>query len=76
MRSPVLILLLATATLSACGKPQPPDTERPPEPQATALREAIAKPLEQAKAAQTAVDEAAKAQRAAIDAATGDSPKQ
>lgn len=76
MKFPALILLLATAALSACGKPQPPDTERPPEPQATALREAIAKPLEQAKAAQTAVDEAAKAQRAALDAAGADTRKQ
>lgn len=76
MKFPALIMLLAATTLSACGKPQPPETERRPDPQATAMRDAIAKPLEQAKAAQTAVDEAAKAQRAAIDAASTDTPKQ
>jgi hypothetical protein len=73
LRTPLMVLALVT--LSACGKPQPPDPERRPDPQATAMRDAIAKPLEQAKAAQTAVDEAAKVQRAAIDAAT-DTPKQ
>lgn len=67
------LLLLSLATLPGCGKPELPDSERPPEPQATALRDAIAQPIEQAKAAQTAVDEAARAQRAAIDAAAATS---
>ncbi len=50
---PMLSMLL----LAACGKPQPPDTERPPEPQAAAMREAIAQPLEKAQAAKAAVEE-------------------
>lgn len=56
--------------LAACKPPQPPPTDKPPEPQATALREAIQQPLDKAKAAQQAVDDAAAQQRAAIDAAT------
>jgi len=59
--------LLSMALLAACGKPQPPDTERPPEPQATQLRDAIQQPLEQAKAAAAATEQAAKAEQAAAD---------
>lgn len=51
-----------------CRRPEPPATDKPPEPQA--LREAIQQPLDKAKAAQQAVDDAAAAQRAAIDAAS------
>ena len=61
------VLLPLLAALAACGKPQPPDTERPPEPQATQLRDAIAQPLEQAKAAAAATEQAAKAEQAAAD---------
>lgn len=62
---PMLSMLL----LAACGKPQPPDTERPPEPQASAMREAIAQPLEKAEAAKTAVEEATGAEDAALKSA-------
>ncbi|RNF84509.1 hypothetical protein EER27_09100 [Lysobacter psychrotolerans] len=63
-------VLLASA---ACSRPQPPDKDQPPEPQAnTELREAIQQPIDQAKAADAAAREAAEAQRAAIEAATGD----
>lgn len=58
---PMLSMLL----FAACGKPQLPDTERPSEPQASAMREAIAQPLEKAQAAKAAV-EAAGAERAAL----------
>lgn len=62
---PMLSMLL----LAACGKPQPPDTERPPEPQASAMREAIAQPLEKAQAAKAAVEEVAGAEGAALKSA-------
>lgn len=57
--------------LAACAKPQPPDKERPVEPQATQMREAIERPIEQARSTEHAVDEAAQQQRAAIEAAGG-----
>lgn len=57
--------------LAACGKPQPPETERRPEPQATALRDAMKKDLDKAKATAAAAEDAAKAQQAALDAAEG-----
>lgn len=53
---------------AACTKPAPPDTERPPEPQATG---AIRKPIDRAKAAEGQVGDAAAKQRAAIDAQAG-----
>jgi hypothetical protein len=58
--------MLSLVLLAACGRPQPPDTERPPEPQAGAMRDAIAQPLEKAQAARTAVEEAARAESAAL----------
>jgi len=58
--------MLSLALLAACGRPQPPDTERPPEPQAGAMRDAIAQPLEKAQAARAAVEEAAGAESAAL----------
>lgn len=70
--------LLIGLALCACGKPQPPDRERPPEPQAATssnqsapLREAIQAPIDRAKQVDAEVQKAAEAQRAAIDAATG-----
>ncbi|MGO1000707.1 hypothetical protein [Lysobacter sp. CA196] len=72
---PIASASLATAALlcalTACSKPQPPDKERPVEPQATQLRDAIQQPIEQAKSTENAVDEAAQQQRAAIEAAGG-----
>lgn len=75
---------LATALLAcgallvvACSRPEPPEKERPPEPQASAperhteLRDAIQAPQDKARAVEAAVDDAAKAQRAAIEAAGG-----
>jgi flagellar basal body L-ring protein FlgH len=63
-------LLLAC---SACRKPEPPEKEQPPEPQAqaTQLRDAIQAPIERAKAVEPAVLDAAQQQRDAIDAQTG-----
>lgn len=65
-----LLILPLLLGLAAC-KPQPPETERRPDPQATALRDAMSKDLEQAKAAAAATEDAAKAQKAALDAAEG-----
>ena len=62
---------LLLATLAACSKPQPPEKERPVEPQAaqhTELRDAIKAPIDKAKSVEADMQEAADAQRAAIDA--------
>lgn len=69
-RSP--LVLLALLALTAC-KPTPPDPERPVEPQArhTELQEAIQQPLDNARAVEDDLQEAADAQRAAIEAAGG-----
>ncbi|MBB6367366.1 hypothetical protein FHR56_002531 [Xanthomonas sacchari] len=58
------------ALLAACrpAPPQPPDA--PPPPKASALRAAIAQPLDRAKQTQTTLDRAAATQNAALDAAT------
>ena len=61
---PSILILLA-----GCSKPQPPETERRPDPQAAAMREAIAQPLADAKAAAAATEEAAKAEQKAVQAA-------
>ncbi len=60
------LLMLPMLLLAACGRPQPPDTERPPEPQAGALREAITQPLEKAQAAKAAVEGATAVEGAAL----------
>ena len=61
--------LLLLPLLTAC-RPEPPSTERPPEPQATALREAMQQPLERAQAADAAVQQAARARDVALEVAT------
>ena len=63
----------------ACSKPEPPEKERPVEPQAeavrdadsTELRDAIREPIEKAEGVEDAVLEAAEKQREAIEAAAG-----
>ena len=70
----IICALVLTLALYACGKPQPPDRERPPEPQAaehTQLRDAIQQPIDRAKQADEAVQKAAEEQRKAIEAAGG-----
>lgn len=67
-------LVLSLAGLAAC-KPEPPPTDEPPEPQAAAadnteLRDAIQKPIDQAKVVEGTVQEGADKNNAAIDAAT------
>lgn len=66
-------LLCAMALLvlvAGCSRPKPPEKERPVEPQATQLRDAMQAPIEQARRAQEEAKAAAEAQRAAMDAAT------
>jgi hypothetical protein len=79
-RSPgrTAVHLAATSLLllcAACSKPQPPDKEQPPQPQAvethTELRDAIQAPIDRAKAVSPEVLEAAQKQRDDIDAQTG-----
>lgn len=71
MKPRPLLILPLLAALAACGKPQPPDTERRPEPQAAALRDAMKKDLDQAKATAATAEQAGKAQQAELDAAVG-----
>ena len=64
------LMLTAICSLGGCSKPEPPPTERPPEPQATQLRDAIRQPINQTAAVDAQVQDAAATQRAAIDAQT------
>jgi len=43
--------LLAVLAACGCNRPVPPAPDKPPEPQATALRDAMQQPLDKAKAA-------------------------
>ncbi len=75
-RIALLPLLAACLALGACSKPEVPEHDNPPEPQAAAqpaeLTRAIQQPLDKASAAQTATEAASEKQDAAIDAATQD----
>jgi hypothetical protein len=76
-RAALLPLLAACLALSACSKPEVPEHDDPPEPQAAAaqpaeLTQAIQQPLDKAHAAQDATAAASAAQDAAIGAATQD----
>ena len=53
MTSRLALLLLVLLPLAAC-KPEPPPLEQPPEPKATELRDAIKRPIDQAKAVEAA----------------------
>ena len=69
-RAACLAVLLPAMLSTACSRPPPAPTEQRPEPQAAALHDAIKEPLDKARNVQQITDEAAQAQRAAIDAAT------
>lgn len=76
-RLALLPLLTAGLVLSACSKPEVPEHDNPPEPQAAAaqpaeLSRAIQQPLDKANAAQDATAAASASQDAAIGAATQD----
>jgi hypothetical protein len=76
-RLAVAALLSFLLSCVACSKPEPPPTDEPPEPQATAasehteLRDAIQAPIDRAKAVEQTVQDAADKQKAEIDAQTG-----
>lgn len=57
--------------LAACTPPPDSPTEKPTEPRATQLRDAVQKPLDSARATQATVDADAQRQRQAIEDAGG-----
>ncbi|HEV8695300.1 MAG TPA: hypothetical protein VGQ93_14120 [Lysobacter sp.] len=69
------LLCCVLLVLAACSKPEPPEKERPPEPQAkeehTELRDAIKAPIDKAKGVEDQVQKAAEDQQKAIDKAAG-----
>lgn len=72
--SPVAVVAASAAlaaALAACSKPQPPEKERPVDPQATQMRDAIQKPIEQAKGVEHSVDQGAQQTRDAVEAQGG-----
>ncbi|MEF3082586.1 hypothetical protein V3391_10260 [Luteimonas sp. SMYT11W] len=70
-RARVGIAALLLLGCAACTPPPNEPTEKPAEPQATQLRDAMQKPLDDARAAQAAVDADAARQRKAIEDAGG-----
>ena len=69
----IALIVFALTGLGAC-KPEPPPTDEPPKPKAVAadnteLRDAIQKPIDQAKAVEGVVQDAADEQKAAVEAA-------
>jgi hypothetical protein len=74
--------LAAALVLAGCSRPQMPEHDKPPQPQATApaatagarpgaLADSIQRPIDRAEAAQSESAAAAERQREVIDAATG-----
>lgn len=60
----------AALTIAACSPPpETPPINEPPEPQASALADAVQAPIERARAVEDTLQGAADAQRQAIDAA-------
>jgi hypothetical protein len=77
MQPSLLCALLACALLAGCS-PEPPEKERPPEPQAAqapattdTTAAASQDPIERARAVQDTLDEADQRQREAIDDSGG-----
>ncbi len=64
----LLFAMTMLALLAGCSRPKPPEKERPVEPQATQLRDAINAPLDKAKNVQKELQEANERERAQIDA--------
>ena len=54
----VVLPLTALLALAGCNRPVPPAPDKPPAPQATALREAIQQPLDKANAARATLEKA------------------
>ena len=76
-RAALLPLLAACLAQAGCSKPEVPEHDNPPEPQAATqpakLTQAIQQPLDKANAAQVATEAASEKQDAALQDATGDS---
>jgi hypothetical protein len=69
-----LLLCCALLALAACSKPQPPEKDRPVEPQAqahTEPRDAMQAPIDKARQAEADVEQAQDARDAALEAAGG-----
>ncbi|MFL9583254.1 hypothetical protein [Stenotrophomonas sp. AB1(2024)] len=54
----IALPLAGLLVLGGCNRPVPPDPEKRPEPQATALRDAMQQPLDKAKAARDTLEKA------------------
>ncbi len=54
----IVLPLLAVLAACGCNRPVPPAPDKPPEPQATALRDAMQQPLDKAKAARDTLEKA------------------
>ena len=68
----ICALSLALSAMAGCSKPEPPQKEQQPEPQAnTELRDAIKAPIDKAKAVEDSVQDAADKQKADIESAGG-----
>ncbi len=66
----ILLMTATLALLAGCSKP-PPDPDAPPDPQATALRDAINEPIDKAKAVEDAEAEREAARDKALEDAGG-----
>ena len=67
----ILPALALVAACAACTPPQAPPADKPPEPQATQLRDAIQAPQDRARGAEDAVMDADAKRRAELEAAGG-----
>ena len=54
----IALPLLGLLVLSGCNRPVPRDPDKRPEPQAAALRDAMQRPLDKAKAARETLEKA------------------
>ncbi len=54
----VVLPLTALLALAGCNRPVPPAPDKPPEPQASALRDAMQQPLDKANAARESLEKA------------------
>lgn len=70
-RAGICGIVAVVALVAGCSRPKPPEKDRPVEPQATQLRDAIQAPIEKARQVEGDVQEAADQQRAAIEAQGG-----
>ncbi|MEG2802973.1 hypothetical protein [Stenotrophomonas sp.] len=69
----IVLPLAALLALAGCNRPAPPSPEKPPEPQASALRDAMQQPLDKANAARESLEQAPDTR--AADEAEGKAPR-